>query len=167
MKILSAEKGIEYLLQALPAILERFPGASILNIGPREPVGEYAYAQRLAPLRKRCGDKYRHIGTVTNEELAAFYATCDVHVLPSVNSTESFGMVAGRGRPVRHTLCRQRPARRARRHPPDGHGVVRTAAGCHRAGRGRLRSHRQPQPLRMFPGQSGQEILAGGDCGAV
>jgi glycosyltransferase involved in cell wall biosynthesis len=87
MKILSAEKGIEYLLQALPAILERFPGASILNIGPREPVGEYAYAQRLASLRKRCGDKYRHIGTVTNEELAAFYASCDVHVRPSVNST--------------------------------------------------------------------------------
>ena len=90
---LSAEKGIEYLLQALPAILERFPGASILHIGPREPVGESAYAQRLAPLLARCGDKYRHIGTVSNEELAAFYATCDVHVLPSVNSTESFGMV--------------------------------------------------------------------------
>jgi glycosyltransferase involved in cell wall biosynthesis len=33
------------------------------------------------------------LGVVSREELAAFFASCDVHVLPSVNSTESFGMV--------------------------------------------------------------------------
>jgi glycosyltransferase involved in cell wall biosynthesis len=135
---LSAEKGIEYLLQALPAILERFPGASILHIGPREPVGEYAYAQRLAPLLERCGEQYRIVWHG-----------------------------AGRGRPVRHPLCRHRSARRAHGHPPDRYGAERTAAGCRRAGRGRLRSYRQPQPLRMLPGRCGPEILAGGDCGAV
>ena len=90
---LSAEKGVEYLLAALPAILARFPNASVVHVGPREPVGEATYSQRLAPLLARHRDKYRFIGVVTTEELAAFFASCAVHVLPSVNSTETFGMV--------------------------------------------------------------------------
>ena len=90
---LASEKGFEYLFQALPHIIERFPGASILHVGPREPVGEAAYARRLAPLIERHQDRYRYLGIVSWEELAAFYAICDVLVLPSVNSTESFGMV--------------------------------------------------------------------------
>lgn len=90
---LAAEKGIEYLLEALPYVIDRFPAASVVHVGPREPVGEPAYARRLAPLLDRHSDRYRFIGVVTREELAAFFASCDVHVLPSVNSTESFGMV--------------------------------------------------------------------------
>jgi glycosyltransferase involved in cell wall biosynthesis len=90
---LSAEKGVEYLLEGLPTILARFPNASVIHVGPREPVGEAAYSQRLAPLLARHRDKYRFIGVVTTEELAAFFASCAVHVLPSVNSTETFGMV--------------------------------------------------------------------------
>ncbi len=90
---LSAEKGIEYLLQALPSILDRFPAAIILQVGPREPVGEAAYAQRLKPLLELHRNHYRHLGMLSSEDLAAFYAACSVHVLPSVNSTESFGMV--------------------------------------------------------------------------
>ena len=90
---LAAEKGIEYLLEALPYVIERFPGVSVLHVGPHEPVGEAAYARRLAPLLERYRDHYRFIGVVSREELAAFLAICDVHVLPSVNSTESFGMV--------------------------------------------------------------------------
>ncbi|MBE9471423.1 MAG: glycosyltransferase [Chloroflexi bacterium] len=42
---------------------------------------------------ERYRDRYRFIGVISREELAAFLAICDVHVLPSVNSTESFGMV--------------------------------------------------------------------------
>jgi glycosyltransferase involved in cell wall biosynthesis len=90
---LAAEKGFEYLFEALPAVAERFPGVSVLHVGPREPVGEAAYARRLAPLIERHRDRYRYLGVVSWEELAAFYATCNVLVLPSVNSTESFGMV--------------------------------------------------------------------------
>jgi glycosyltransferase involved in cell wall biosynthesis len=89
----AAEKGIEYLLRALPNILEKFPSAVILHVGPREPVGELVYARRLAPLLEKCGDKYRHLGTIPDDELAAFFDICDVNVLPSVNNTESFGMV--------------------------------------------------------------------------
>jgi glycosyltransferase involved in cell wall biosynthesis len=90
---LAAEKGFEYLFQALPYIIEQFPAASILHVGPREPVGEAAYARRLAPLLERHHDRYRYLGIISWEELAAFYNICDVLVLPSVNSTESFGMV--------------------------------------------------------------------------
>jgi glycosyltransferase involved in cell wall biosynthesis len=90
---LAAEKGIEYLLEALPGVVERFPGVSVVHVGPREPVGEAAYARRLSPLLERHRDRYRFIGVISREELAAFFASCDVHVLPSVNSTESFGMV--------------------------------------------------------------------------
>ncbi|MDY6877011.1 MAG: glycosyltransferase family 4 protein [Chloroflexota bacterium] len=90
---LAAEKGIEYLLKALPYVIERFPEVSVLHVGPHEPVGEAAYARQLDPLLERYRDQYRFIGVVSREELAAFLAICDVLVLPSVNSTESFGMV--------------------------------------------------------------------------
>ena len=90
---LASEKGFEYLFEAMPYVIERFPGAYILHVGPREPVGEAAYARRLAPLIEHHRDRYRYLGVVSWEELAAFYAICDVFVLPSVNSTESFGMV--------------------------------------------------------------------------
>jgi len=89
----AAEKGIEYLLGALPFIVERYPDAIVLHVGPREPVGEAAYTRKLTPLLERHRERYHFIGMVTQEELAAFFATCDVQVLPSVNSTESFGMV--------------------------------------------------------------------------
>jgi glycosyltransferase involved in cell wall biosynthesis len=90
---LASEKGFEYLFEAMPYVIERFPGVYILHVGPREPVGEAAYARRLAPLIERHRDRYCYLGVVSWEELAAFYAICDVFVLPSVNSTESFGMV--------------------------------------------------------------------------
>ncbi len=90
---LSAEKGIEYLLQALPKVIECFPDVEVLHVGPREPVGEAAYAQRLMPLLKQFEGRYRFLGAINDTELAAFYSICSVNVLPSVNSTESFGMV--------------------------------------------------------------------------
>ena len=37
---LAAEKGIEYLLEALPRILERYPNTRVLHAGPREAIGE-------------------------------------------------------------------------------------------------------------------------------
>jgi glycosyltransferase involved in cell wall biosynthesis len=90
---LASEKGFEYLFKAMPYVIERFPEVSILHVGSREPVGEAAYARRLAPLIERHRDRYRYLGIVSWEALAAFYAICNVLVLPSVNSTESFGMV--------------------------------------------------------------------------
>ncbi|MBL8047037.1 MAG: glycosyltransferase, partial [Anaerolineales bacterium] len=36
---------------------------------------------------------YRHVGTLNTEQMALFFSCCDVHVLPSINSTETFGLV--------------------------------------------------------------------------
>jgi glycosyltransferase involved in cell wall biosynthesis len=91
---LAAEKGIEVLLRALPIILEEFPNVRVLHAGPHQDIiGEEAYAARLAPLFKKYSDHYTLLGTLHGEELAAFYANLDVLCIPSLNSTESFGLV--------------------------------------------------------------------------
>jgi glycosyltransferase involved in cell wall biosynthesis len=91
---LAAEKGIEVLLKALPIILKEFPNARVLHAGPyQDIIGEEAYAARLAPLFKKFSDNYTLLGTLHGEELAAFYASLDVLCIPSLNSTESFGLV--------------------------------------------------------------------------
>jgi len=91
---LAAEKGVEVLVQSMPRILERYPEARVLYVGQHENVmGEDAYARHLRPMLEALGDRWIFLGVLPNEEMPAFYAACDVTVLPSLNSTESFGMV--------------------------------------------------------------------------
>lgn len=91
---LAAEKGAEYLVRALPLILEKHPEARVIHVGQYENVmGEEAYAHMLAPLVEELGDRWRFLGIIADEELAAFFQLCDVVATPSVNSTESFGIV--------------------------------------------------------------------------
>ncbi len=91
---LASEKGVEYLLEALPHILAVHPNARVLFAGPYQNVlGEEAYARRLAPLFERYRDHWTFVGVLEPEEMAAFFASCDVVVLPSLNATESFGLV--------------------------------------------------------------------------
>jgi glycosyltransferase involved in cell wall biosynthesis len=90
---LAAEKGVEYLLAALPRILERYPDARVLHAGPREAIGEAAYMQKLERLIDGYRDRYTFVGTLNAEQMAAFFGNCDVHVLPSINNTETFGLV--------------------------------------------------------------------------
>ena len=91
---LAAEKGVEYLAQALPFVIAEFPGARLLFVGPHsDVVGEDAYASRLKPLIDGLGDHWSFLGILSPEEMASFFHVCDVTVLPSVNSTESYGMV--------------------------------------------------------------------------
>ena len=90
---LAAEKGVEYLLEALPRILERCPGARVLHAGPKEAIGETAYMQRLERLIEPLRERYTFVGTLTSEQMAVFFTCCDVHVLPSINNTETFGLV--------------------------------------------------------------------------
>jgi glycosyltransferase involved in cell wall biosynthesis len=91
---LAAEKGAEYLVRALPQILDQHPNARVIHVGQYEDVmGEEAYAQMLAPLVAELGDRWRFLGIIPDEELAAFFQICDVVAAPSTNSTESFGIV--------------------------------------------------------------------------
>jgi glycosyltransferase involved in cell wall biosynthesis len=91
---LAAEKGVEVLLNALPRVLETYPDARVLYAGQFEQVlGEEAYARRLAPLFEQYRDHWTFLGTLGAREMAAFFPNCDVLVVPSLNSTESFGLV--------------------------------------------------------------------------
>lgn len=91
---LATEKGVEYLLQALPRILEHHPNAEVLFVGQHENVlGEAEYARSLEPLLERFARHWRFVGILDPAQMAAFYRACDVTVLPSVNATESFGLV--------------------------------------------------------------------------
>jgi glycosyltransferase involved in cell wall biosynthesis len=91
---LAAEKGVEVLLEALPRVLEIFPEARVLFAGQyQNVVGERAYARRLAPLFEQYRDHWTFLGVLDPQGMAAFYPNLDVLVVPSLNSTESFGLV--------------------------------------------------------------------------
>jgi glycosyltransferase involved in cell wall biosynthesis len=91
---LASEKGVEYLVQAMPEILREHPNARVLFMGQYQNVlGEEAYAKKLAPLIEELGIHWTFLGNLSSEELAAFYRESEVTVLPSINSTEAFGMV--------------------------------------------------------------------------
>jgi glycosyltransferase involved in cell wall biosynthesis len=91
---LATEKGVEFLAQALPTVLEKHPTARVLFVGQHENVfGEEAYARKLAPLIANLGEHWKFLGTLPPAELSAFFHECEVTILPSLNSTESFGMV--------------------------------------------------------------------------
>ncbi|NJO06251.1 MAG: glycosyltransferase family 4 protein [Chloroflexaceae bacterium] len=91
---LATEKGVEVLLNALPRVLQVYPNARVLYAGQYENVlGEEAYALRLAPLFERYKDNWTFLGTLGARDMAAFFPNCDVLVVPSLNSTESFGLV--------------------------------------------------------------------------
>lgn len=91
---LATEKGVEYLAEALPMVLEKYPQARVLFVGPyQNVVGEEQYALRLAPLIKQLGEHWSFLGILSPVEMSAFFHICDVTVLPSINSTESYGLV--------------------------------------------------------------------------
>jgi glycosyltransferase involved in cell wall biosynthesis len=58
-------------------------------------MSEQDYAERLAPMLRRYQDKgqWKFLGVLTPLQMAAFYPNLDVLVVPSLNSTESFGLV--------------------------------------------------------------------------
>lgn len=92
----AAEKGVEITLDALPLVLERYPQAQVLFAGQYQNVmGEQAYAERLLPRIKHYEDlgHWKFLGNLSQQELASFYPNLDVLVVPSLNSTEAFGLV--------------------------------------------------------------------------
>ena len=91
---LAAEKGVEIMAEAMDHILQEYPRARVLFAGPfRNVLGEEAYAEHLAPLLRELGEHWAFTGVLDQQQLTAFYPNCDVLVLPSLNSTESFGLV--------------------------------------------------------------------------
>ncbi len=93
---LATEKGVEILLDALPSILQRYPDALVLFAGQYENVlGEAGYYDRLMPTIRKYQEQghWKFLGVLSPAEMAAFYPNLDVLVVPSLNSTEAFGLV--------------------------------------------------------------------------
>ncbi len=92
----ASEKGVEILLEALPIILKEFPYAIVLYAGQYENVlGEEEYFRRLIPTieKYKAQGSWKFVGVLDPNQMAAFYPNLDVLVVPSLNSTESFGLV--------------------------------------------------------------------------
>ncbi len=88
------EKGYEYLVEALPAILAQVPEARVVHAGSwKGVIGEEAYQERINAMVEGLGDRWMSTGYLSDEDFLAFFAACDVLVFSSLNSTESFGIV--------------------------------------------------------------------------
>ncbi len=118
---LAAEKGIEYLLEAVPEITSLLrlsgeeqsddsritssvndsgqarmtvkTGIKIIIAGSLSPVGEENYKRKLYDLVEKYKDYVVFLGELKERKMGSFYSLLDVLVLPSINSTEAFGMV--------------------------------------------------------------------------
>jgi glycosyltransferase involved in cell wall biosynthesis len=92
----AAEKGVEILIEALPTILKKYPNAQVLYAGQHQNVmGEQAYFDRLSPLIQQYENSghWTFLGNLDPAQLAALYPNLDVITVPSLNSTEAFGLV--------------------------------------------------------------------------
>jgi len=92
----ASEKGVEVLLDALPKILEKYPKVQVLFAGTYQNVmGEQAYYDRLIPriLDYEIRGHWKFLGNLDPIQMSAFYQNLDVITVPSLNSTEAFGLV--------------------------------------------------------------------------
>jgi len=128
--LIAAKKGLEYMIEAMPRVVERFPDAVYVILGATHP-----------PAKKKEGEKYRfylkrrvhdlgmedHVlfyeRFVTLEELTEFLASADIYVTPYleegqiVSGTLAYAM--GLGKPIVST-----PYYYAQELLADGRGVL-------------------------------------------
>ena len=87
------EKGINYLLGSLPLVRERIPSVKYLFAGEyKNVIGENVW-ERLQPQIQQYRGDLEFLGQVPVEEMGNFFGACDVLTVPSINSTETFGLV--------------------------------------------------------------------------
>jgi glycosyltransferase involved in cell wall biosynthesis len=89
----ASEKGVEYLLESIPYVRERCPSVRYLLAGEyKNVVGENVW-ERLQPQIQQYKDHIEFLGPLPNHQMGNFFGACDVLTVPSINSTESFGLV--------------------------------------------------------------------------
>lgn len=94
--LLSPDKGIEYVIEALPQIIERHPNAVYVVVGATHPhvkerTGD-AYRRSLALLAHRLGVASHlifHDRFVSLQELVDFLSAADIYVTPYLNPEQS------------------------------------------------------------------------------
>ncbi|OGM11248.1 hypothetical protein A2Z22_00615 [Candidatus Woesebacteria bacterium RBG_16_34_12] len=91
---IAKEKGIEYLLNAIPLIEKDFGNNfKIFIAGPGKEVVGGGYIKELNDLIKKYKKYLIFLGPLNPKQMAGFYKLIDVLVLPSTEKIESFGFV--------------------------------------------------------------------------
>ena len=91
---IAKQKSLGVLLDALPEIAKAVGGhVEIDLLGPAADVIGETYWQDILAKATASGGAVKYSGVKTGRELAAFYASLDVMVLPSTDRLESFGLV--------------------------------------------------------------------------
>jgi glycosyltransferase involved in cell wall biosynthesis len=128
--LLSPDKGIEYMIDALPAILARFPNTVYVVVGVTHPHvkvhdGE-AYRLMLEDRAKRLGVESQvrfHNRFVSHDELRAFLSAADIYVTPYLKPEQStsgtLAYALGSGKAVIST-----PYRYAQELLGEGRGIL-------------------------------------------
>lgn len=128
--LLSPDKGIEYVIESLPAVVARHPAATYVIVGVTHPhVKEWqgeAYRQSLELLAHKLGVEDHvvfHDRFVSAPELAEFLAAADIYVTPYLNPEQitsgTLAYAVGNGKAVVST-----PYRYARELLADERGVL-------------------------------------------
>ncbi|MDO9546402.1 MAG: glycosyltransferase family 4 protein, partial [Pelolinea sp.] len=92
----AAEKGVEVVLDALEEIIKKYPKAQVWFAGPFQNIlGEEKYLNRLIPIIQHFQvlGNWKFLGLLSPREMANFYPNLDILTIPSLNSTEAFGLV--------------------------------------------------------------------------
>lgn len=87
------EKGLFFLLDAFARVRKRYRDAQLVLAGENRMVPGERIGERLAPLLRDPESGVVATGIVPPREIADLFVLADVLVLPSINSTESFGLV--------------------------------------------------------------------------
>ncbi|HSN83280.1 MAG TPA: glycosyltransferase family 4 protein [Polyangiales bacterium] len=128
--LLSPDKGIEYVIDALPAVVARHPTATYLVVGATHPhVKEWhgeAYRRSLELRALKLGVEAHvvfHDRFVSASELAEFLAAADIYITPYLNPEQitsgTLAYAVGTGKAVIST-----PYRYARELLADGRGIL-------------------------------------------
>ncbi len=93
----SEDKGGEYIFRSIPEVLAAVPDARYVFAGEYQRVIGENYFQKVRSLIQQHREHAVFLGELHGQRLSNFYSMCDVLTLPSINSTESFGMVQVEG----------------------------------------------------------------------
>jgi glycosyltransferase involved in cell wall biosynthesis len=89
----AADKGIDYLLRAVSLVCRELPNTKFVLAGEHElVVGENIY-ENVQELLNQNRENVILLGVLPTESMHSFFAECDLLVMSSINSTESFGLV--------------------------------------------------------------------------
>jgi len=86
------EKGLPHLIDAFALVRKRFPEAALVLAGEKDSVPGETVGERLEPLLADPRSGIVATGLVPPEATTELFSVADVLVLPSINSTESFGL---------------------------------------------------------------------------